>query len=188
MNKKIKKIFLLFLAIILISCKKSTRNSDSLKETVKTTLGTKLVLSENIYLYKPFKSYKLDSIKIKNADFKIYSLINASCGDCINKINNWEIFSKELNNYEIPIILIFRSNDNFELLKNMLDMNKVNPFPYPFLFDYKNELIKSNRFMEESDSFMTILTDNNNSILLMGDPLNSEKIKTLYLNKIQKNN
>ena len=40
--------------------------------------------------------------------------------------------------------------------------------------------------MEKSDNFKTVLTDRNNNILLMGNPILSKGMKDLYINEIEK--
>lgn len=183
--KKGLAVILTVTVLLVSSCKENSyiENVESLKIIVKQTLGTKLVIPEDIFLYKPFTGYKLDSIAIQKANYKIYTLINASCGTCIRKINYWANFSREL---KIPIVLIFRSDDRFELLRYISSSKEINTFPYPFFLDKKSELMNLNKFMKESDDFQTILTDENNTILLMGNPMNSENIKELYLKELQK--
>jgi hypothetical protein len=188
-TRHFKKTIIFFGVLFLICCKRNNNasNIDTLKTIIEKAIGNKLILPKDLELYQPFTNYELDSLQIKNANLKIYKVINASCGNCVNNVNRWNLFSKELDKYGVPVILVFRSTDNFELLKNIItNMNEINSFPYPFFLDNENKFVKSNSFMTESDSFMTVLTDKNNSILLIGNPLNSQEIKELYLKEIQK--
>lgn len=180
-----KELISVLVMFFLFSCK-DDKNIESLKIIIKQTLGTKLVIPKKMDIYKPFTNYKLDSLGLQKSEYKIYSFLNASCGSCVRKIKYWTTFSNELSLYNIPIILIIRSDDNFELLKYLINSKELKKFPYPFIFDKKDELMKLNHFMKESDDFKTILTDKNNKILLMGNPIANEKIKELYLKEIKK--
>jgi len=40
--------------------------------------------------------------------------------------------------------------------------------------------------MKKADDFKTVLTDKNNKILLMGDPVRSKEMRELYIKEIRK--
>lgn len=182
-------IILLFVFVaIILSCinKQNNVQVESLKSIVQNNLGKKLILSDSIRIYSPFSNCIYDSLELSNAKFKIYTKINASCGTCVEKIKIWNSLVPEFNKYKVPIILICESMDEFELLSYMCESKIIKNFSYPFFLDVKNEFSKKNKFMAASKNFETVLTDRNNTILLMGNPMVSKGIKELYLKEIQK--
>jgi hypothetical protein len=182
------RYILLLNLFIIISCKDKeyNKNVETLKSIVNSNLGKTIIIPDSLQLYKPFSQYIADSSEIKNAKIKIYSQINASCGTCIGYITKWESLSLELKKYNIPVILICQSDDDFELLRFFCESKKIMTFSYPFFIDIESEFLNSNPFMKKSDNFKTVLTDENNTILLMGDPILSAEMKNLYLKEIKK--
>lgn len=132
------KYFLIVLGLFfLASCvnKKDSRKIETLKRIVDKSLGKKLILPDSLQMFKLKTTSINDSVSIFNSEYKIYSELNVSCGACLMKIDLWDKLISELSQYEIPIILICRSDDNFELIKH-LDMSEQIPkFSYPLFFD-----------------------------------------------------
>ena len=158
----------------------------SLKSVVENCLGKKLILPDSLSTYKPFTNYIADSIEVSNATIKIYSHINASCPTCIRDIVLWNSIIPYFSKFKVPVILVCESNDNFEMVKYFHETREVKSFSYPLFFDLENEYIKRNKFMKESQQFETVLTDKENNILLLGNPIRSKEMKELYLKEIQK--
>ncbi len=101
-------------------------------------------------------------------------------------IFNWDGLASEFFKYKVPVVLICNSKDEFELLKFIVESGGIKNYPYPFFFDRMNKYLKLNKFMENSSDFETILTDKNNNILLVGNPIHSKRVKNLYINEVQK--
>ncbi|WP_417941939.1 hypothetical protein [Flavobacterium sp. RS13.1] len=185
-----RKILMYFYIISLfISCKREQIKNEKvelLENIVKVNLGRKLVIPKDLQLYTPFSQNSTDSAKIANSSLKLYSYVNTSCSTCLDEIKEWNSFALKLKKYKTPIILVCKTRDNFELLKYLCETKKIKTFDYPFFLDIKEHYINKNPFMNASSDFETVLTDRNNSILLIGNPLHSEIIKQLYLSKIQK--
>jgi hypothetical protein len=172
----------------MLSCNNIKNNKEALllKSIIQDNINKKLILPDSISVYNPFSNNINDSLSVSNSEFKIYIRLNTSCGSCITEINFWNTLSEDFKKYNTPIIFICRSDDKFELIKYLCESGKIDKFPYPFFFDEKDEFYKLNGFMKKSDHFETVLTDKNNRILLMGNPLHSKRIKELYLKEIQK--
>lgn len=179
-----------YIISLLISCKREQADNEKVKlfkNIVEVNLGKKLVIPKDLQLYAPFNHNSTDSIKLANSNLKLYSLINTSCATCIEEISKWDSLASKLKKYKIPVILICQSNkDNFELLKYLCETNKIKKFTYPFFLDLKDLYVHKNPFMKASKDFQTVLTDKDNSILLIGNPIHSEGINELYLKEIEK--
>jgi len=184
------RIFIIVVVCLcfLLSCQNTDRsaNKASLETTIGSTLGKKLFLPTNLRVYSPFPDLVADSSTISNAEYKLFTHINASCGSCIAQIKLWENLVTEFDKFKIPIILICDSDDRFELLKYLCETGGIEKFSYPFFLDKKNEYIKRNQFMEKVQDFETVLADKENNILLLGNPIRSKEMKGLYLMEIQK--
>ncbi|MBW6481035.1 MAG: hypothetical protein K0B37_16520 [Bacteroidales bacterium] len=183
-----KQTMLIICIFLTVACNtiEKKREKASLKLIVENCLGEKLRIPDSLAVYSPSSNYISDSLEISYANFKIYSHINASCPICLEDIKLWNRVSLEFYKYKIPIILIHTSKNNFELFKYKHEKGEIENFPYPFFFDLKSEFLKQNKFMKESSHFETVLTDRENSILLIGNPIHSKEIKDMYLNEIQK--
>ncbi len=187
-NYVIKCILLFVCTCSISSCrdKEDVDKISSLKEVVENTLGKKLILPDSLKTYSPFINYIADSTVAFNSKYKIYSKVKASCGTCISHIDKWNDLVPEFSKYKVPIILICNSDDQFELIQYFCESGKIKNFFYPFFFDKKNEFAKKNKFMEASRDFETVLTDKDNNILLLGNPVHSKSILDLYLKEIKK--
>lgn len=186
------KMMLLLIILVSTSCISKHNNNNNnneeirLKNIIEGVLGEKLNVPDNVKVYKPLSEYKLDSTEMFSSNFKIYSHVNVSCGTCVRNIDLWNSFIAELKKYDIPIILICSSNDNYVLLEYVCEREQKLSFEYPFILDTKNEFLKKNQFMNECQDFKTVLTNKDDEILLIGNPINNKGIKNIYLKYLNK--
>ncbi len=180
-------LFFIFFSLACQSREKDTLES-RLKIIIKNNIGKKLILPDSLRAYYISNSNCIaDSNEISNANYKIYSHINASCPTCIRDIKLWNrIIINYFSNLNVPVILVCNSKDNFELIKYIFEKGEIEDFSYPLFFDKKNEYTIENTFMKESQHLKTVLTDKENRILLFGNPIRSQKIKELYIKEIRR--
>ena len=189
MKKTIYLINYTIFFIFLLSCKSKhdEKNISKHESIINTVLGTQLELPvDSLSTYDYLNSYKSDSVSTVNSKFKIYSRVNASCSTCIEHINLWNDLSYKLEKYDTSIILLCYSEDNFEFIKYLCESDQIEKFQYPLFFDWKNEFMNLNKFMLENKHFETVLTDVNNYILAVGNPIISKNIEQIYIKEIQK--
>lgn len=184
----LKYIILIIFATLTISCqnKENQKREAHLKSVIENCLGKKLIIPDSLRIYAPFHNYIADSVQLFNAKFKIYSHINASCPTCVRDILLWNNIIPDFEKLKAPVILICESDDNFDLFKHIIESGEIKSFSYPFFFDLKRDFYRQNKFMKESPQFETVLTDRDNTILLLGNPIRSKEMKDIYLNEIQK--
>lgn len=187
-DNKVKDILIIFVLLCLASCEKKQGNEkvDILKSAIQKNLGKKLSIPMDLKTYSPFKGYMADSLQIAHTELKVYTRINTSCPTCIEGLQKWVKLSSELIKYRIPVIVICTSSDNFELMKYLCENKTIKEFPFPFFLDIKNDFINKNPFMKTSTELETVLTDSQDNIILIGNPIHSEDTKMLYLKEIQK--
>jgi len=186
--KIVKYMILIIFVTLTISCqnKENQKREAHLKSVIENCLGKKLTIPDSLRIYAPFYNYIADSVQLSNARFKIYSHINASCPTCVRDILLWNNIIPSFEKFEVPVILICESDDNFELFKYIIESGEINNFSYPFFLDVKCDFFTQNKFMKESPQFETVLTNRDNTILLLGNPIRSKEMKNIYLNEIQK--
>ncbi len=193
MNLKIlfsvKSLVVLAIICTMLACEKKSKSKReyNLKSIVEKNLGKKIILPDNLKSYSSFPNIIADSLEMSFANYKIYTHINVSCSTCIDGIKKWDSLVPQFIRLRTAVFLICSSEDNFELIKNIFESNYLEGFSYPIFLDKKNEFVEKNPFMKESVHFETVLTDNNNNnIILMGNPIYSEKTKELYFSEISK--
>ncbi|WP_420400759.1 hypothetical protein [Flagellimonas sp.] len=175
----------------LFSCKdgKNTLEKDqldSLQNSVENALGSNLQIPDSLKVYAPFLEYVSDSVKMSKSHCKIYTYVNASCPTCIEKIKMWDDFVDKAIQNNVPVFMIFHSDDNFELLKHLSESGLIEDFKFPFFLDTEGIYTKNNPFMKDNVHMETVLTDQSNKILLIGNPLYSSDIANSYYSEIQK--
>lgn len=176
------------LCCFFISCEKSEAEVQqaALKKIIDENLGKELKLPKDLNAYTPFTNYKADSTQIAQADLKIYSHVNTSCGTCVQNIAKWNNLAQRFSQYNVPVILVCTSKDNFELIRFLCETKEIKSFPYPFFLDPKKDFIDNNAFMRKNDHLETVLTDKNGNILVMGNPTYAESLLKVYESEIQK--
>jgi hypothetical protein len=184
----LRYIIPIIFATLTISCqnKENQKKEAHLKSVVKNCMGEKLIIPDSLKVFAPFDKYVADSAQLSNARFKIYSHINASCPTCVRDILLWNSIIPDFEKLMVPVILICESDDDFDLFKYILETGEIERFSYPFFFDLKRDFYRQNKFMKESLQFETVLTDRDNTILLLGNPIRSKEMQDIYLNEIQK--
>lgn len=147
----------------------------------------RVILPDTMEVYAPFKKYFMDSAEIaRHSSLKVYSYVNVSCASCIAGIEKWDSVAQVFIKNKIPVILICYSKDNFELIKHLCEIGEVKHFSFPFYLDTQDRFSKTNPFFKEYVMDQTVLTDADNSVLLAGDPVHSQKTMELYMAEIEK--
>jgi len=178
-------VYILLFFLFLSSCSNEKKEKISyLKKVAVQTIGKHLIIPDKSKLFDPF-SVVSDSIENFDKEYKIYTNIDVSCGTCIKSISKWNKFYNSLDRDKTSIVLVCNSSDRFESFMFFCeDEVSIEDTSFPFIFDFNNEFKKINGFMQVDFQYETVLTDNENRILLLGNPIYSEKIRQLYLDKI----
>lgn len=186
MKTIIKITLLIFIAMIANSCNENhnKKKIDSFKTIIDNNLGEKLNVPDSLVLYKPFPNS--NNQFLSDTKMKIYSHIDASCGTCIESLQAWDKTISEFNKQNVKVYLICSSDDRFDLLKYYFESKEIENFSYNLYFDYENGYLNNNEFMFESRNFETVLVNENSTILVIGNPNYSKKIKEMYFNLINR--
>lgn len=113
------------------------------------------------------------------ADFKIVTYVDsAGCTACRMKLNEWDEFINELkgiDDVEINFVLIIGAKDKYKIT----DILKTNSFDHPVIIDTEFDFSKFNKISEDV-KLHTFLLDDDNNVVIVGNPINNPKIKELY--------
>lgn len=132
-----------------------------------------------------------DSLIVNNQKFpnplikkiKILSLINGDCSVCYDELREWKEFIKEVDTGKVGFIFnIYTFND----LIAFEDMNRNTlKFKYPYFKDVGAKIKEINDFSDDK-IYKTVLLDEFNKVILIGNPNVHPDIRKLYLNEIKK--
>lgn len=171
---------------VITSCH-STNKHDDIVATIMEMgrYKTKLPVSEMMcWKNDSFGNYS-DSIDNSKLKLVVYA-DTTNCSLCfLNHMNIWNDFLPLEKKYNGAIRFVFiieaRHNES-RLLYNMLGSIGLN---HPIYIDEKLAFRKSNPHIPGESIYHTFVLDENNNILLVGDPLRNEEIEKLLYELIE---
>ena len=176
---KLNICILLFISCI--SCQTSTKEYT---QFVNQYLNRQLKLpqhilikqcSDSIYLQNPAK-YTSDSI------YRITTYIYGDCYACVEDLIKW----KQLLSQFPPDKVRFLCFIYAEIYSSFEIMNERSiHFTQPIIYDPENHYIKMNK-LPDNKLLNTFLIGPNGKIVVIGNPIISNKIATLYKNEIDR--
>lgn len=174
------KCITVFIALLLpcIGCK-----NDTIKSAVKQLNGKVLDFSVNSIYVFPDSVYK-NGILLDG--YKYFAVVDSTlCLSCLSKYvkaivsmtSNWSISGEDVN-----VVLLFNSFTIDDIQKSLkdIDMDRLQ-----IIYDVDNKFLEINKLDSFRSFAQTFLLDNNNCIKLIGDPLRSNSVQTLYGDYIQ---
>jgi hypothetical protein len=169
-----------FVAISPTGCKKDNQRSE-ISQIVQTWQGKEVLFPENII----FTIHGRDTVayEIPASSYKIIVYVDSvGCTSCRLHLDKWqEIISDvdSLTNATVPILFFFHAK-NLREISHFLERDKINT---PVVFDLQDELNTPNQFPTHQQ-FQTCLLDEDNKVILIGNPVNNQTIREMYLSKI----
>ncbi len=170
-------IYLFFLFIVLLSCNKTKQDKVFDK-----------IYSEHLVYPKNLKNEN-DSVdnlkKFFASDAKIVTGVNLGCSKCCGDLMLLEKFVDSLNlqNKVSIIVYGYAHNTNISIYDFLLFDEK---FPYPIYADSTKSFLKMNKLPEYNLAYHTLLVDRNDSVRVIGSPVDNKKIADLYKQEIKK--
>lgn len=127
-------------------------------------------------------SQKLNSFWLSKKDFRIVSLLNASCSDCVEELEGWKLMLEELDRNKFDIGFFA-----YDAPLEMVTYNVVNvaKFEDPVFFDRKDRFMKINGITKET-THKTFLTDNNFRVIVEGNPIKRKDVLKKYFDILGK--
>jgi len=171
--------FVLFLSFCAVACQEK-RYPDPV-EQAKKLYGKKITFpTEYLSVVGSGTGPSIDSELAKPLKIVTY-LDENSCSECALQIlKHWETLSQEVSGYSVGFIPVVYPNDTTEL-KNALQALQID---IPLFYDKGNKYIKQNKMEKVLARNRTFLLDDNNRIIVIGEPLASEALWRVYKNTI----
>lgn len=171
--------FIVYIAIFLlvISCKKE-------KNIINEWQNREIIFPEKTTFIK----FLNDTTGFYVPQSKLKVLVYADSTGCIGcklQLSEWKEFIQNVDSItgrKIPFLFFFYLKDTVEV-KFLLE---VEQFDYPVYIDSYDQLNQMNRFPTDI-LFQTFLLDENNRVLLIGNPIYDAVTKEKYLEKISNN-
>ena len=174
------------LAIIAISLFASCADdrSASVADIVSQWEGREILFPEN----SVFTIQGRDTVdfQFQNAPYKILTYVDSvGCMSCKLQLEGWNELIGDLESSvseEVPVVLYF----NTPKYREVMALTRSSRYVQPICIDIPDSLNLLNHFTSQS-SYQTFLLDKDNKVIAIGNPVNNQKIKELFLQLITGN-
>jgi hypothetical protein len=139
--------------------------------------------SQEIVLIDSLRSFQINRgwvLRPKSDSYKLVTYVDGTCGQCIYELENWKSFVEKEKLSDVQFIVFVRTLD----LKVIEELLKQVGFDYPVIIDYEDSFSIANELSPKRIE-QTFLLDQNNKIVLIGNPLYDIHVKQLYLKTIR---
>ena len=144
-------------------------------------LGKEIVFPQNLV----FSIRAIDTVDfcISNEKYKILSYVDSTgCFGCALQLEQWIRFIQSLGvvvDDKVQVVKFVHPRNVIDI-KNELNNNN---YIYPVCIDLNDDLNQLNKFPSDT-RFHCFLLDENNKVILIGNPVQNPKIKELYIRTI----
>lgn len=174
-------IILLFVTILLISCKESRQ--DRIEHLVNEWSG-KTIRFPNIMC---FTSYSNDTVLVQYArERRPYTILNyvdtIGCISCKLQLPRWKEMIREIDSMypqRVNCLMVFNPQEK----KRFVQYLKNNQFDSFVYIDEKDSLNFLNNFLQ-NEHFHTFLLDKDDKIIAIGNPILKPRVRELYFDII----
>lgn len=119
-----------------------------------------------------------------NKKLKLLTIIDTNnCTECRLRLYDWGKNIKDANSINSNIAFLFVVHAKDYTIVDL--MKKKNKFTYPIFYDYKNQIGQLNKF-PKNPRFQTFLLDENNKVILVGNPVGNHHMWDLYKQYLRK--
>ena len=184
---KCNRILLFFLVIggIFASCHENTDKQTVQKELEKI-VGKKLLFPDSLSL-RLLGECITDSGSLKRNSVKIVSYFTPFlCSSCnLDIFEKWKIIIEGVTfsfGDVVDFVFIFDQRKNGEA--ELTEALKASYFNHPVYYD-RGYFVRLNTFVPPNPLYHTFLTDIDNNIILVGNPVWNRRIKKLYISTLE---
>ncbi|QTO27161.1 MULTISPECIES: DUF1573 domain-containing protein [unclassified Bacteroides] len=173
---KVHKLAILFLVLFVTACKQeNTKGTDTFTDKWQ---GKEILFPEKLIFTSLFKDTTL--LDFSRARMKVLTYADTvDCMGCKLQLNKWKEFMTTVNsatNDTIPFLFFFYPKD----MEEMKYLIQSADFSYPVCTDTGDRLNRLNHFSSD----VSFLLDENNHVIVTGNPVLDMDIRNLYLEKI----
>lgn len=170
------KICLCILLFMIISCHNEPRLSKKL--SVLQSRPITLPLNNDLMIYN------VDSMPFNKVTEKLKYIIYSDSLDCtscmINNLSSWNSILEYCEKYNGKFIFQFIFSPHKKDLHQISMLIKHSGFKYPIMIDTKKRFEKLNPHLPKDRLLHAFLLDENNNVILVGNPLRNKKIKEMF--------
>ena len=154
----------------------------NITDVVHQMSGKTMEIPKNIVFINNALDTLTYSIEAKNKILVYYDSIG--CLSCKLRFAEWQKLFDEIKQFtdKFVIILIVNPKNRSDIF-NVKAKMREGRFSYPVCIDSSDEFNRLNHFPED-DRFRCFLLDENNRVVLIGNPVQNPKIKDLYIRTI----
>lgn len=168
----------LLVSVILVVCISSCTMTT--KDKYLDIIGKRIDIPTDLV----FSIYGEDTIAHPQwGEYIIVSYIDKKeCLSCNLQLSSWKNFFAEIKERNIvaPDLIVVINPSTRE---DAIQVLKENNFDWPVCIDIDNDYFKMNNLFDDR-SFYTLLLDGENKVILVGNPVHSDKIKELYFQSL----
>jgi len=180
--KSIRKIItILFVILIFATCNNSTKETtDKVSQWMGDTLSlpkiTKVLYNDSLLNC----NFPLN----EKANLKITTLLWGDCHACMEDLKKWDEFFQYSSSKKKIEMFFYLYTSNLHFFRENLYIQNI--YKYPLIIDQDFNYIDKNNIPLKDKTYQTFLLDSNNKVILVGNPINNEKLKELYMQEIGK--
>lgn len=181
-----KSVIITFISMSLFFVACSNRDRQLMKEI--EILQSKMVHLPSMGLIMQQGSLSKNSIVSKKGYKLIVYADSVDCTSCaINHIDLWGSFIDYAKQSNEQIRFYFIFSPRKKEIPNTKLMLANTKFNYPVILDTLREFEKLNPHLPKNGALHTFLLDENNNVVLVGNPLQNKKIKEMFYNIVRRN-
>lgn len=180
--KELKFVILILLYFCFVSCKEN-RQKEDIKSIVTEWVGKEIKYPAAIRC----QSLNQDTtcISFTNSAYKILLYTDSvGCTSCKLKLSEWKQLIAEADSLfpgKADFLLFFQPKE--KAVKELFYLFKRDDFSYPVFIDRENKINQLNNFPSQTE-FQCYLLDENNKVVLIGNPTLNPKIWEMYKEQI----
>lgn len=171
----------LFLAHGCISPEKNAKKE--IEREVRNCLGKQVLFPDSVYLIKHGTIVSVESNILFNEWYKIITFISGDCEKCFENLKEWESYTESVRliaEVNLIIVIVTTNMSAFEQTYLM----KV-PEKLTVIVDSDMDIFRINK-LPYNWELRTFLLDQQNRILVVGNPVTNIRINQLYKTQIEK--
>jgi len=174
---KTRIVLILSLTILLLTSSCQNKKEREAKKIVTEWIGKKIQIPDNIMFSVQGKDTTCPDLLKKPYKILLY-VDSTGCLSCRLKLPDWKILMNEVDSIapgKIGFIYIFQPKREKEL-QLLLRQNRIS---YPVIIDPTDHINKQNHFPNKLP-YQCFLLDQNNKVLMIGNPVHNPQIWNLY--------
>lgn len=179
--------FLLFMAVVNLSCNSPTNKEQENDRTRQFELfyGKEIRIPKTDLQFVSDSSVLAIKESLLNKRPCIISIIEVDCGTCLLKLESWRELIKQsewLGKDDLILILLTSNPTWSKKYYSVIMISELNLF-----IDSSYSIVKLNQIPGEN-RYRTFLLDENNRIVVLGEPFQNEKMLALYSRRFKEHN